>query len=164
MASPNSVTEASRIYFAYGSNLSLQQMAMRCLTSEYYGLGSIHGYKWVIGPRGYANIIPSKYDDDLVYGMLYTLQPSDEATLDRAEGVPFAYVKRMISVDLPSPSIDSVEALVYVDVERLGTGECREEYVGRMNRGTRDAVQRGVPKSYVEGALRKWVRDEETKN
>jgi hypothetical protein len=30
-----------------------------------------------------------------------------------------------------------------------------------MNRGIRDAVEKGMPRSYVEGVLRKWVRDVE---
>ncbi len=30
-----------------------------------------------------------------------------------------------------------------------------------MNRGIRDAVEKGMPESYVGNVLRKWVRDEE---
>jgi hypothetical protein len=56
-----------------------------------------------------------------------------------------------------------VKALVYVDVARPGEGVCKEEYVGRMNRGIRDAVAKGMPESYVRGVLRRWVREEEVK-
>ena len=56
-----------------------------------------------------------------------------------------------------------VIALVYVDVARPGEGVCKEEYVGRMNRGIRDAVGKGMPESYVEKVLRPFVREEEVK-
>lgn len=36
-----------------------------------------------------------------------------------------------------------------------------DRYVARMNRGIRDAVEKGMPESYVRDVLRKWVRDEE---
>jgi gamma-glutamylcyclotransferase len=167
MAIPYS-QQPPRLYFAYGSNLSLSQMASRCPTSTYHSLGLIHHYKWVIGPRGYANVLsppPSSHSQqDFVYGLLYTLQPSDEALLDRAEGVPRSYTKHVLDVELVVPGneeMEIVKALVYVDEVRTGTGVCKEEYVGRMNRGIRDAVEKGMPESYVESVLRKWVRDEE---
>jgi gamma-glutamylcyclotransferase len=173
-----------RLYFAYGSNLSLGQMASRCPTSTYHSLALLHHYTWIIGPRGYANVIYSppsslspsyslsheslkgrEKEEDRVYGLLYTLQPEDEALLDRAEGVPRAYTKHLLDVEIISgPGKGEkgvVKALVYVDEVRKGTGVCKEEYVGRMNRGIRDAVEKGMPKSYVENVLRKWVREED---
>jgi hypothetical protein len=166
MATPQ---QPPRLYFAYGSNLSLSQMASRCPTSTYHALGILHNYKWIIGPRGYANVLssrptPHSQQEDLVYGLLYTLQPPDEALLDRAEGVPLSYTKHVLDVELVVPGKEAkerVKALVYVDEVRIGTGVCKEEYVARMNRGIRDAVEKGMPGSYVEGVLRKWVRDVE---
>ncbi|TVY22041.1 hypothetical protein LARI1_G000073 [Lachnellula arida] len=176
------------LYFAYGSNLSLTQMASRCPTSTYHALATLRNWKWVIGERGYANIVaspgstakstfglrgrplaPAGEDEDgngdgedYVVGMLYYLEAADEANLDRAEGVPDVYVKQMLDVDvLGMGTAQRVTALVYVDVARAGTGVCREEYVGRMNRGVRDAVGKGMSASYVEKYLRPWVREEE---
>lgn len=153
MATPNSPT----LYFAYGSNLSLTQMASRCPTSSYVALARLDGWKWIIGERGYANVIPSpssptsnfplrgkplpppdsqEQEQDYVIGMLYTLEPNDEENLDLAEGVPFAYVKQMHDVELldgdGKETGESRKVLVYVDVKRVGEGVCREEYVGRM--------------------------------
>lgn len=161
MASSTKTPDPPRLYFAYGSNLSLTQMASRCPTATYHSFGVIRNCTWVIGPRGYANIVPSQNPQDIVYGMLYTMLPSDEATLDVAEGVPYAYVKQMMPVQLLPPDSGTVEALVYVDVERPGTGRSREEYAGRMNKGIRDAIEKGMPSSYVKDVIRKWVRDED---
>jgi len=162
-------TSTPRLYFAYGSNLSLAQMSSRCPTSTYHSLGILHNYTWVIGPRGYANVIYSplssssrQEEESVVYGLLYNLEPSDEALLDRAEGVPISYTKHDLDVKILTEGKEgTVKALVYVDEVRKGTGVCKEEYVGRMNRGITDAVERGMPMSYVERILRKWVREEE---
>ena len=171
MAIPQTTTP--RLYFAYGSNLSLTQMASRCPTSTYHSLGVLHNYTWIIGPRGYANVLLSNSSshttdsyDKKVYGLLYTLESEDEALLDRAEGVPRAYTKHMLDIEIVSNSEQQTEkqvvkALVYVDLVRTGTGVCQEEYVGRMNRGIRDAVDKGMPRKYVEAVLRRWVREED---
>jgi hypothetical protein len=148
-------------------------MASRCPTSAYHSLGVLHKYTWVIGPRGYANVLisPSNASSEAqdseankVYGLLYTLEPDDEALLDRAEGVPRSYTKHLLDIEIVSgvrTEKEVVKALVYVDLIRTGTGVCKEEYVGRMNRGIRDAVEKGMPRAYVESVLRRWVRDED---
>ncbi|TVY44480.1 hypothetical protein LOCC1_G003411 [Lachnellula occidentalis] len=185
------------LYFAYGSNLSLTQMASRCPTSTYHALAALRGWKWIIGERGYANIVASPAEPttataksnfalrgkplppadeeesavekekrgDYVVGMLYYLEAADEASLDQAEGVPYAYVKQKLDVDAldarGKETGQRVQALVYVDMARMGTGVCKEEYVGRMNRGVRDAEGKGMSASYVDKYLRPFVRKEE---
>ncbi|CZR60045.1 uncharacterized protein PAC_09940 [Phialocephala subalpina] len=175
-----------RFYFAYGSNLSLTQMSRRCPTATYHSFGILRNHTWKIGPRGYANVVPSSSSHSsssslqkssaankpVVYGALYTLQPSDEAALDYAEGVPFAYEKRDLYIEVLSmaPGNDRngegegevrvgqmVKALVYVDVKRTGLGIIKEEYVGRMNRSIRDARKMGCPEWYVRDVMRKGV-------
>ena len=87
------------LYFAYGSNLQLSQMRKRCPESRYMGVAYLHGYKFQINQRGYANIIPSP--DDVVAGLCYLLSAEDERRLDVNEGVAFgAYEKEMLDVEL----------------------------------------------------------------
>ncbi|KAF4614336.1 hypothetical protein G7Y89_g15401 [Cudoniella acicularis] len=194
-ASAPSLPPSTKLYFAYGSNLSLHQMSQRCPTSSYYALGTLHRYRWIIGERGYANVVscsPSSSasllrvtnrgtedsgtgnedgtmeedgcgNEEKVIGMLYLLSEEDEEYLDTAEGVPYAYTKHMLPISLssPSPETQTVQALVYVDEKRLGHGICKEEYVARMNRGIKDAVEKGMSEVYVREVLRKWVREEE---
>ena len=176
------------LYFAYGSNLSHTQMSLRCPHSTYHALGVLPCYKWIIGERGYANIISSSNPNDSVIGMLYMLSPSDEETLDRAEGVPHAYTKHHLPISIltpppnpstlkggvlahpripldpeytPAPGPTTVEALVYIDARRLEEGVCKEEYVHRMNRGIKDAVAKGMSQEYVKQVMRRFVREEE---
>ncbi|KAK0737396.1 hypothetical protein B0T21DRAFT_347767 [Apiosordaria backusii] len=99
-------TTDNKIYFAYGSNLWLDQMARRCPSSAYIGLGRLRNYKWFINARGYANVArsPTFLDEppseaDEVWGLVYRLTPEDEKMLDLNEGVPYAYEKRVIAVE-----------------------------------------------------------------
>ncbi|KAE8447421.1 hypothetical protein EG329_010835 [Mollisiaceae sp. DMI_Dod_QoI] len=172
-----------RFYFAYGSNLSLTQMSRRCPTATYTSFGILRNHTWKIGPRGYANVVPSSVscspssslqksgyaNKPVVYGALYALQPSDEEALDYAEGVPFAYEKRDLFIEILSVTDSSsaevrvgqmVKALVYVDVKRTGDGICREEYLLRMNRSIRDGKKMGMPDWYIRDVMRKGVREE----
>ncbi|KAF5592820.1 AIG2 family [Fusarium pseudocircinatum] len=89
----------AQLYFAYGSNLWLQQMASRCPESYYVGRAVLMDHRWQINTRGFANVIPcSGYN---VHGLVYQVSVDDEARLDRNEGVHSgAYSKSYHSVVL----------------------------------------------------------------
>ncbi|KAK4130880.1 hypothetical protein BT67DRAFT_351019, partial [Trichocladium antarcticum] len=104
------------LYFAYGSNLALGQMAARCPGSSYVGRAVLPDYRWQINERGYANILPAAGSS--VHGLVFELggldpssasasasasasSSSDEARLDRSEGVHSgAYAKALCAVVL----------------------------------------------------------------
>ncbi|KAH8169864.1 gamma-glutamyl cyclotransferase, AIG2-like domain-containing protein [Sarocladium implicatum] len=91
--------ETRRLYFAYGSNLHLQQMKRRCPESKYVGTGRLMDYRWQINERGYANVVPA--DGFWVDGLCYDISISDEARLDISEGVAKgAYEKKQIAVEI----------------------------------------------------------------
>jgi gamma-glutamylcyclotransferase len=81
-------------------------MAQRCPESRYIGMAYLHGYKFQINQRGYANVIPSS--DDVVAGLCYLLSAGDEARLDANEGVRFGtYEKEFLDVEafLPGAAV-----------------------------------------------------------
>lgn len=142
-------------------------MAQRCPSSRYLGVALLRDWRWIINGRGYANVVPAP--GDVVYGLAYGLSGADEARLDAYEGVPDAYGKEVMEVEVwagggraPGREEEGVvrSGLVYVDGERVGEGRAREEYVRRMNRGIEDAVGRGVPVGYVRRVLRRFVPEE----
>ena len=137
-------------------------MTRRCPESKLVGLGILRGWKWIINTRRYANIIQSS--EDLVYGLVYEISPSDEASLDRAEGVPRAYTKETMEVEL-QPAVSGekslVQCLVYIDRKRVEEGEPWEEYIHRMNMGINDAAARGLPKWYIDKYMRRFIPTEE---
>lgn len=96
------------LYLAFGSNLSPTQMRGRLSSSPSssvpVAVARLDGWKWIICQRGYANVVKcpvststgteDKGEDkgnvenmeNVVYGLVYNLSPSDESTLDLYEG------------------------------------------------------------------------------
>ena len=163
------------LYFGYGSNLWKEQMRLRCPSSTYKGVGRLQNYRWIINERGYANVVSSKPSSSSspqedVYGLIYSLNASDERSLDRNEGVPHVYGKKMINIRYwPATSDEPVDIsskpepkdmLVYVDRVRVKEAKPKQEYVHRMNEGIRDALAAGIPEEYVDTILRKFIPPE----
>lgn len=200
-----STTTSQCLYFAYGSNLALSQMELRCPSSPYVAPARLKSWRWQINKRGYANIVPvpittsvaatedpqldasdtqrrssrienkekeaDQYEDAEVWGLLYAMSEDgvDEVALDGYEGVATgAYEKLELEVEMfdIQPTSDGkgavvveesarpVQALVYVNSRMTEDRKAIEEYVGRINKGIKDAVERGVPMGYVQ----KWIR------
>ena len=166
------VTDENRqevLYFAYGSNLSTDQMRHRCPFSTPIGLAHLSGWKWIINKRGYANVVqlpaPRSRSENKeaggpgVYGLLYLLPPGDEDRLDEYEGVPWAYSKfqtevRWVRDEQGREKDEAVVALVYIDLERTQEGVSKTEYVGRMEEGIRQAKEWGLEEGYAETVMR----------
>ena len=67
-------------YFGYGSNLSKDQMFVRCPESSYLTSGILSDYSWFITPRGYASIRQNL--NDIVLGEILKLRVKDIELLD----------------------------------------------------------------------------------
>ena len=137
--------DRAKLYFGFGSNLWRYQMSQRCPESTYLGVARLPKYRWIIYQRGYANVVRTQDDADEVYGLVYSLPPSDEAKLDRNEGVPWAYQKEMMSIEFwqadgessrvhvgNRSKMEAVSMLVYIDHEGTTEAGPKEEYIYRM--------------------------------
>ena len=104
-----------RLYIAYGSNLNLPQMELRCPTAKVVGTSEIKNYELLF--RGVATVEPK--EGASVPILLWKIEALDEAALDRYEGWPHLYRKEMMDVELEGKS---VSAMVYVmnDVRFFG--------------------------------------------
>ena len=51
----------------------------------------------------------------------------------------------------------TVTVLTYVDELRTGEGPILRNYIGRMNRGIEESVALGLPRSWVDQVMRRWV-------
>jgi hypothetical protein len=106
-------------------------------------------------------------ESDEVWALLYELSPADVEKLDGYEGVPTSYVKQALTVEYfgkegygkvhQGTGRRVVDALVYVDVERMEEGPPKREYIFRMNSAIADALAEGVPKVYIEKYLRPCI-------
>ena len=139
------------LYFAYGSNLSFAQMDSRCPDNTQMGIGTLHGYRWIISSRGYANVVKS--DSDYVMGRIYKINKRDEDNLDEKEGynsVPSCYDKETLSIIADDVSCN---CFVYVDPV-IQEGPPKNEYIDRINLGLVDSE---FPTAYVEKYIRNKI-------
>ncbi len=93
----------SQLYFAYGSNLDLEQMARRCASAIPLGPATLAdvclafaGRSRTWGGGGVATLLPAPGAS--VFGLLWSMTWEDWENLDRAEGVPSSYqrVERVV--------------------------------------------------------------------
>lgn len=103
-----------RLYFAYGSNCNLEQMARRCPNARKVGAVTLPGYKLTFNGKhsgtGVASI--SRARGRTVYGLLWELTPACEKSLDRYEGFPRLYDKHTVTVRTDDGT--EHEAMVYI--------------------------------------------------
>ena len=102
-----------RLYIAYGSNLNLRQMAMRCPTAQLVGTGEVRDYELQFkgAPYGAFATICAK-EGAAVPVAVWSLQNRDEKVLDIYEGVKAGhYFKKEIPVQLGD---QTKLALVYI--------------------------------------------------
>ncbi|KAL0066418.1 hypothetical protein AAF712_006460 [Marasmius tenuissimus] len=158
------------LYFAYGSNIWMDQMKRRCPESRFIGVAKLERWRWIISTRGYANVVPSQ--DDYVYGFIYELNAADESTLDRYEGVPASYTKHSIPAKL-TKGVDGhekyaytkdgktyIDTMVYINTTDIQNGKIKKEYIFRMNQAMQDGLREGIPKDYFDEYLVPFISAE----
>lgn len=88
------------LYFSYGSNMNLDQMAYRCPAAEVIGKVQLPGYELAFcgcPGSGVATIKPRL--DGMVEGVLWRITEDCEKSLDFYEGFPHLYGKEALVVE-----------------------------------------------------------------
>lgn len=105
---------AETLYFAYGSNMNLDQMGFRCPDAEVVGNVRLGDYRLTFCSRnpdsGVATILPQK--GCYVDGVLWRITQECEKSLDHYEGYPYLYGKEQIHVRAEDGR--TYESMVYV--------------------------------------------------
>ena len=83
------------LYFAYGSNLNVGQMAVRCPLAQLVSRAVLEGYELAFR-CGVLTILPKA--GGRVDGILWKVNDRDERALDRYEGYPHLYTKETLTV------------------------------------------------------------------
>ena len=78
------------LYFAYGSNINLGQMEYRCPDASVVGPVFLDNYELLFRRGGFATIAPK--EGERVHGLLWSLTPQCERSLDRYEEIGRAHV------------------------------------------------------------------------
>lgn len=84
------------LYFAYGSNINLEQMAVRCPDAKPVGSVTLDNYELLFRGGGFATIAPR--EGSQVQGLLWEITPRSERALDFYEGYPGFYEKQSVAV------------------------------------------------------------------
>ena len=88
-----------RYYIAYGSNLNIRQMRIRCPHARVIGTAVIHDYELLFkGSRTGAYLTIEPKEGSEVPVAVWEVTESDEAALDRYEGYPAFYYKKEMAV------------------------------------------------------------------
>ena len=131
-------------YFAYGSNMNLEQMADRCPGAKMLGVARKPGWRFIINGRGYVTALDDPSAE--VLGCLWELTDEHWKSLDRYEGVAGGYYHR---VDCELTLIDSekvVEAIAYRASDET-TGVPSGAYADAVIQGAREI---GLPSAYLD--------------
>ena len=100
-------------YLAYGSNLSIEQMSVRCPDATIIGKGILQDWRLLF--RQYATI--EKCKGYYVPVLVWELSRQDVKNLDRYEGVPRFYFKENLEIDVESldgRKLGKINGMVYI--------------------------------------------------
>jgi hypothetical protein len=98
------MTKKRDFYFAYGSNLDVTQMLMRCPSAKFIGKAVLKNYRLEIRKHMDIDNVPGA----TVEGVVYSMTKEDIAVLDRYEGVPFSYNKLRVTVKVGNLIVPNV--------------------------------------------------------
>ena len=138
-----------KLYFAYGSNINLDQMAHRCPNASVMGPVTLENYELLFrgnnAGHGVATIAPK--EGSTVHGLLWQITPDCEWSLDRYEGYPTLYGKAPVTVK--DAQGQKLTVMAYVMTERYQFPSIPSQfYYSGIEEGYR---QNGLP----VGALKK---------
>jgi hypothetical protein len=142
-----------RCYFAYGSNMDVEQMRVRCPGSQILGTARLDGYRFRINRRGVATVVAE--EGAVAWGVVWDLTREDERTLDGYEGVPSGlYSKEEVRIDAQGCRgvADGSRALTYIAADPR-PGVARAGYLERIIEA---ALHHGLPQEYAEELCR-WT-------
>jgi hypothetical protein len=142
------------LYFAYGANMDVAAMAVRCPGAKLLGPARLPRHRFFITVDGYASVMRAPLST--VHGLLWELALSDVRALDR-----FEEVDRGLYAKIQQPVISAAgprRALVYVGLN--GTpGKPRNGYLEAVIKSAETAL---FPSVYLQELARYLYRSAPT--
>ncbi len=147
---------AKRYYIAYGSNLNVPQMRMRCPGATILGTATLKGWELLFkGSKTGSYLTIEECDGGSVPVVIWEVTESDEAALDRYEGFPSFYYKKDIRLQykgIRSGRRRTVTAFAYIMHEDRPLGIPSPWYVETCRMGYEDF---GLDTYYLDKAVLK---------
>ena len=119
-----------RYYIAYGSNLNIRQMLMRCPDARVAGTSVIEDYQLLFkGSKTGSYLTIEPKEGSSVPVAVWSVSETDELALDRYEGYPSFYYKKELQIPITGIRTGKVrvrKAFVYIMHEErpLGLHPC----------------------------------------
>ena len=149
-----------KYYIAYGSNLNLPQMRVRCPNARIIGTSVIDGYQLLFkGSKTGSYLTIEPKEGGKVPVVVWEVTESDEKELDRYEGYPTFYYKKTMTLDVKeirTGKIRRKEAFVYIMHEERKLGSPSRYYIRTCLDGYRAF---GFDERYLYDALAISRRD-----
>ncbi len=142
------------LYFAYGSNMLSRRLRARDRTpsATAVGTGFVAGRRLAFDKvstdgSGKCDAEPTSRPTDRVYGVLYEIDPAEDPSLDRAEGLGAGYREEPVTIATGSGTRN---ATTYAATAKEPALRPYHWYKALVIAG---AVEHGLPTAYVE-----WLR------
>ena len=118
-----------RFYIAYGSNLNVRQMRMRCPDAVIIGTAFIPDYRLLFkGSKSGNYLTIEPHSGSQVPVAVWSVSERDELALDRYEGYPHFYYKTELELSLAETG-KKLTAFVYIMHEERKLGIPTSAYV-----------------------------------
>ena len=132
---------AKRCYIAYGSNLNIPQMRMRCPSARVIGTAEVPDYRLLFkgsGTGAYLTIEP--FEGGSVPVAAWEVSEEDERALDRYEGCPHFYYKTEMKLPIRgirSGKVRTRTVFIYIMHEDRPLGITSKYYLDVCREGYR---------------------------
>jgi len=120
------------LYFAYGSNMSVEAMARRCPRSKAIGAARLERHRLAVMREGWLTAV--RDPRSAVHGVLWDLALSDAPALDRYEGLPQGLYAKVAQPIVAPGGVK--RALVYFGAN-AGPGIPRADYMADIGAAAR---------------------------
>lgn len=151
---------SKRYYIAYGSNLNIPQMRMRCPGARIIGTSVIEDYQLLFkGSKTGSYLTIESMEGAEVPVVIWEVTETDEKALDRYEGYPNFYYKKEMTMDIKGIRTGKVrrrDAFAYIMHEERELGIPSWYYVNTCLDGYRAF---GFDEKYLFDAIRISRRD-----
>lgn len=150
-----------KLYLAYGSNLNVEQMKYRCPGAKVIGTAAIRNYELLFkGSKSGSYLTIEHKRGGKVPVAVWEVIPENERALDRYEGYPTFYYKKLmtISVELTNGKTEKRTAFVYIMHEDRPLGRPSGMYVKTCLDGYKAF---GFNQRFINNAIERSVDHEE---
>ncbi len=135
-------------YFAYGSNMLTARLRERVPSATAIGIGQLVGHALRWDKRsgrdgsGKCDAEATGRQDDVVWGVVFELDPEDKSALDKAEGLGGGYMEKTVQI---LTEAGPVTAVAYYATDKDSSLRPYNWYKALVIAGARE---HGLPASY----------------